>query len=176
MRMMPTDIADIGAPTYTFLINGRGPGEGMEHLFRPCERVRLRVINGSAQTFFNLRIPGLAISVIATDGQPVRPVKVDELQIGAAETYDVIVEPGAAARPIPSRRSRWSVQGWRWRHWRALGAHAPRCLRCARRRCWRWATWGRTTTGDEEWPDGAGQNRSAFARAGDVNSAAARGW
>ncbi len=97
MRMMPTDIADIGAPTYTFLINGRGPGEGMEFLFRPAERVRLRIINGAAQTFFNLRIPGLALRVIATDGQPVRPVEVDELQIGTAETYDVIVEPGAAA-------------------------------------------------------------------------------
>lgn len=96
MRMMPTDIADIGAPTYTFLANGRGPTEGMEYLFRPGERVRLRVINGSAQTFFNIRIPGLAMSVIATDGQPVRPVEVDEFQIGTAETYDVIVEPASA--------------------------------------------------------------------------------
>lgn len=97
MRMMPTDIADIGAPTYTFLANGRGPTEGMEYLFRPGERVRLRIINGSAQTFFNIRIPGLPMSVIATDGQAVRPVEVDELQIGTAETYDVIVEPGGAA-------------------------------------------------------------------------------
>lgn len=97
MRMMPTDIADIGAPTYTFLANGRGPNEGMEYLFRPGERIRLRVINGSAQTFFNIRIPGLAMSVVATDGQPVRPVEVDEFQIGTAETYDVIVEPGSAA-------------------------------------------------------------------------------
>ncbi len=97
MRMMPTDIADIGAPTFTFLANGRGPGEGMEYLFRPGERVRLRIINGSAQSFFNVRIPGLAMSVIATDGQPVRPVEVDELQIGTAETYDVIVEPGVAS-------------------------------------------------------------------------------
>ena len=97
MRMMPTDIADIGAPTFTFLANGRGPTEGMEYLFRPGERVRLRIINGSAQTFFNVRIPGLPMSVVATDGQPVRPVEVDELQIGTAETYDVIIEPGAAA-------------------------------------------------------------------------------
>ncbi|OYY66031.1 copper resistance system multicopper oxidase [Sphingomonas sp. 28-62-11] len=97
MRMMPTDIADIGAPTYTFLANGRGPTEGMEYLFRSGERVRLRIINGSAQTFFNVRIPGLPMSVVATDGQPVRPVEVDELQIGTAETYDVIIEPGAAA-------------------------------------------------------------------------------
>lgn len=96
MRMMPTDIADIGAPTYTFLANGRGPTEGMEYLFKAGERVRLRIINGSAQSFFNVRIPGLAMSVVATDGQAVRPVEVDEFQIGTAETYDVIVEPGSA--------------------------------------------------------------------------------
>jgi len=96
MRMMPTDIADIGAPTYTFLANGRGPKEGMEYLFKPGERVRLRIINGSAQSFFNVRIPGLAMSVVATDGQAVSPVEVDEFQIGTAETYDVIVEPRSA--------------------------------------------------------------------------------
>jgi len=93
MRMMPTDIADVSAPTYTYLANGRGPGEGAEFLFRPGERVRLRVINGSAMTFFNLRLPGLAMHVVAADGLPVRPVEVDELQIGVAETYDLIVEP-----------------------------------------------------------------------------------
>jgi CopA family copper-resistance protein len=96
MRMMATDIADIGAPTYTFLANGRGPKEGLEYLFRSGERVRLRIINGSAQSFFNVRIPGLPMTVIATDGQAVRPVEVDEFQIGTAETYDVIVEPGNA--------------------------------------------------------------------------------
>ena len=95
MRMMPTDIADIGAPTYRFLANGRGPSEGMEYLFRPGERVRLRIINGSSQSFFNVRIPGLSMTVVASDGQAVRPVEVDEFQIGTAETYDVIVEPGA---------------------------------------------------------------------------------
>ncbi len=95
MRMMSTDIADIGEPTYTFLANGRGPSEGMEYLFRPGERLRLRIINGSSQTFFNVRIPGLSMTVVATDGQAVRPVEVDEFQIGTAETYDVIVEPGA---------------------------------------------------------------------------------
>ena len=96
MRMMPTDIADIGGKTYTFLANGRGPKEGMEYLFRAGERIRLRIINGAAQSFFNVRIPGLAMNVIGTDGQMVRPVEVDELQIGAAETYDVIIEPGSA--------------------------------------------------------------------------------
>ncbi len=96
MRMMPTDIMDIGAPTYTFLANGRGPTEGLEYLFRAGERVRLRVINGSAQSFFNVRIPGLPMTIIAADGQNVRPVEVDEFQIGTAETYDVIVTPGNA--------------------------------------------------------------------------------
>lgn len=96
MRMAPTDIMDIGAPTYTFLANGRGPGEGMEFLFNPGERVRLRIINGSAQSFFNLRIPGLPMTVVAADGQNVQPVEVDEFQIGTAETYDVIVQPGNA--------------------------------------------------------------------------------
>ena len=93
MRMPPTDIMDIGAPTYTFLANGRGPTEGLEYLFRAGERIRLRVINGSAQSFFNVRIPGLPMTIIAADGQNVRPVEVDEFQIGTAEIYDVIVEP-----------------------------------------------------------------------------------
>ena len=96
MRMMPTDIMDIGSPTYTFLANGRGPTEGMEYLFRAGERIRLRIINGSAQSFFNVRIPGLPMTVIAADGQNVRPVEVDEFQIGTAETYDVIVTAGDA--------------------------------------------------------------------------------
>ncbi len=96
MRMPATDIADIGAPTYTFLANGRGPTEGLEYLFRSGERVRLRIINGAAQSFFNVRIPGLPMTVVAADGIAVRPVEVDEFQIGTAETYDVIVEPGAS--------------------------------------------------------------------------------
>ena len=97
MRMMPTDISDVGGATYSFLANGRGPAEGPEFLFRPGERIRLRVINGSAMTFFNLRLPGLPMTVVAADGQPVRPVATDELQIGVAETYDLILEPGSAA-------------------------------------------------------------------------------
>lgn len=93
MRMMPTDIADVTGSTYTYLANGRGPEEGLEYLFQSGERIRLRIINGSAMTFFNVRIPGLAMTVIAADGQNVKPVEVDEFQIGAAETYDVIVQP-----------------------------------------------------------------------------------
>ncbi len=93
MRMMPTDIADVTGSTYTYLANGRGPEEGLEYLFQAGERIRLRIINGSAMTFFNVRIPSLAMTVIAADGQNVKPVEVDEFQIGAAETYDVIVQP-----------------------------------------------------------------------------------
>ena len=96
MRMPATDIADVTGSTYTYLANGRGPKEGMEYLFSAGERIRLRIINGSAMTFFNLRIPGLPMTVIAADGQNVRPVEVDEFQIGTAETYDVIIQPGAA--------------------------------------------------------------------------------
>ena len=97
MRMMPTDILDVTAPNYTYLANGHGPKEGLEYLFTPGARVRLRVINGSAMTFFNVRIPGLRMTVVAADGQNVRPVEVDEFQIGVAETYDVVVEPRSAA-------------------------------------------------------------------------------
>ena len=100
MRMPPTDIADVTGSTYTYLANGRGPKEGLEYLFNPGERVRLRIINGAAQTFFNLRIPGLPMTVIAADGQNVQPVEIDEFQIGTAETYDVIVEPTAEAYTI----------------------------------------------------------------------------
>jgi CopA family copper-resistance protein len=96
MRMPATDIADVTGSTYTYLANGRGPKEGLEYLFRAGERIRLRIINGSAMTFFNLRIPGLPMTVIAADGQNVKPVEVDEFQIGTAETYDVIITPGTA--------------------------------------------------------------------------------
>lgn len=96
MRMMPTDISDISAATYTYLLNGHGPDDGLEYLFKKGERVRLRFINGAAATFFNIRIPGLQMTVISADGQNVRPVQVDEFQIGNAETYDVIVEPGSS--------------------------------------------------------------------------------
>jgi FtsP/CotA-like multicopper oxidase with cupredoxin domain len=100
MRMPATDIADVTGSTYTYLANGRGPKEGLEFLFAPGERIRLRIINGAAQSFFNLRIPGLAMTVIAADGQNVTPVEVDEFQIGTAEIYDVIVMPTAEAYTI----------------------------------------------------------------------------
>ena len=100
MRMPATDIADVTGSTYTYLANGRGPKEGLEYIFTPGEKVRLRIINGAAQTFFNLRIPDLPMTVIAADGQNVKPVEVDEFQIGTAETYDVIIEPRAEAYTI----------------------------------------------------------------------------
>ena len=100
MRMNPRDISDVTGTTYTFLINGHGPADDLEFAFQPGERVRLRVINGSAMTFFNLRIPGLPLTVIQADGQDVRDVTVDELQIGVAETYDIAVSPAAGAHTI----------------------------------------------------------------------------
>jgi CopA family copper-resistance protein len=93
MRMDPTDISDVNGSTYTFLVNGHGPLDNWTALFTPGERVRLRVINASAMTTFNVRIPGLKLSIVQADGQNVRPVSVDEFQIGVAETYDVIVTP-----------------------------------------------------------------------------------
>ncbi|HEY0624090.1 copper resistance system multicopper oxidase [Sphingomonas sp.] len=93
MRMDPTDILDVNGSTYTYLINGHGPQENWTGLFRPHERVRLRIINAGAMSIFNIRIPGLPMTVVGTDGQNVRPVEVDEFRIAAAETYDVIVQP-----------------------------------------------------------------------------------
>ncbi|MES2337304.1 MAG: copper resistance system multicopper oxidase [Pseudomonadota bacterium] len=93
MRMDPTDVADVTGSTYTYLVNGHGPRDNWTALFRPGERVRLRLINASAMTTFNVRIPGLKLTVVQADGLPVRPVAVDEMQIAVAETYDVIVEP-----------------------------------------------------------------------------------
>ncbi|WP_372783311.1 copper resistance system multicopper oxidase [Phenylobacterium sp.] len=93
MRMDPTDISDVTGAAYKFLINGHGPSDNWTALFKPGERVRLRFINTGAQTIFNVRIPGLLMTVVAADGQNVRPVEVEEFQIGNAETYDVIVQP-----------------------------------------------------------------------------------
>jgi FtsP/CotA-like multicopper oxidase with cupredoxin domain len=91
MRMTSTDLSDVSG--YTFLVNGKSPDQNWMGLFKPGERVRLRFINASAMTFFDLRIPGLKMSVVAADGQDVEPVLVDEFRFGSAETYDVIVEP-----------------------------------------------------------------------------------
>ncbi|AYV48225.1 copper resistance system multicopper oxidase [Caulobacter flavus] len=93
MLMDPTDISDITGAVQTYLVNGHGPKDNWTALFTPGERVRLRFINAAAQMVFNVRIPGLKLTVVAADGQNVRPVEVDEFQIGNAETYDVIVTP-----------------------------------------------------------------------------------
>jgi len=93
MRMSSRDIADVTGSTYTYLLNGHSPEENWSALFKPGERVRLRVINGSAMSYFDVRIPGLKMTVVAADGQPVQPVPVDEFRIGVAETYDVLVSP-----------------------------------------------------------------------------------
>jgi CopA family copper-resistance protein len=93
MRMDPTDIADVTGSVYTYLMNGHGPGDNWTGLFAPGERVRLRFINAGAMTIFNVRIPGLSLEVVGTDGQLVSPVTVDEFQIAPAETFDVIVRP-----------------------------------------------------------------------------------
>jgi CopA family copper-resistance protein len=95
MRMHPTDIADVTGATYTYLLNGHTATDNWTGLFRPGERVRLRIINASAMSLFNLRVPGLPMLVVQADGLDVRPVATDELQIGVAETYDVVVEPGS---------------------------------------------------------------------------------
>ena len=93
MRMDPTDIADITGHLYTYLMNGMGPESNWQGLFKPGERVRLRFINAATMSYFNLRIPGLPMTVVQADGQNVEPVTVDEFQIAVAETYDVIVRP-----------------------------------------------------------------------------------
>ncbi len=91
MRMSPSDLSDVSG--YTFLVNGKTPDQNWTGIFKPGEKVRLRFINASAMSFFDVRIPGLKMSVVASDGQGVEPVPVDEFRFGVAEIYDVIVTP-----------------------------------------------------------------------------------
>ena len=93
MKMSPTDLADVSGYTYTYLMNGKAPNGNWTGIFKPGEKIRLRFINGSAMTYFDVRIPGLKMTVVAADGQYVKPVSIDEFRIAVAETYDVIVEP-----------------------------------------------------------------------------------
>ena len=93
MRMDPTDISDATGSAYAYLVNGQGPADNWTALFTPGQRVRLRIINASSMTTFNVRIPGLTLTIVQADGQNVMPVVVDEFQIGVAETYDAIVSP-----------------------------------------------------------------------------------
>jgi len=93
MRMSPTDLSDVNAHTYTYLINGTTALGNWTGLFKPGEKLRLRFINGSAMTYFDVRIPGLKMTVVAVDGQYVHPVTVEEFRMAVAETFDVIVQP-----------------------------------------------------------------------------------
>ena len=111
MRMDPTDIADVSGSTYTFLVNGHGPRDNWTALFTPGERVRLRIVNASAMSIFNVRIPGLRMTVVQADGQNVQPVDTDEFQIAVAETYDVIVTPGDRAYTLVAEANDRSGMG-----------------------------------------------------------------
>ncbi len=93
MRMSPTDLADLSANVLTYLMNGTTPAGNWTGLFRPGERVRLRFINGAANSFYDVRIPGLELTVVQADGVNVEPVTVDEFRFGPGETYDVLVQP-----------------------------------------------------------------------------------
>ena len=103
MRMNPTDLADLSGATLTYLTNGVTPAGNWTGLFKPGEKVRLRFINGSGNTFYDVRIPGLKLKVIQVDGQNLEPVSVDEFRFGAGETYDVLVEPRDDAYTIFSQ-------------------------------------------------------------------------
>ena len=117
MRMMKTDISDVHG--YDFLINGRAPEENWTALFKPGERVRLRIVNAAAMTYFDFRIPGLKLLVVQADGNNVRPVEVDEMRIAVSETYDVIVRP-EEARPYALFAEPMARTGF------AFGTLAPR--------------------------------------------------
>jgi len=95
MRMDPTDLLDVSGATYTYLMNGMSPAANWTALFRAGESVRLRFINGSSMSFFDVRIPGLPLTVVAADGQDVEPVTIDEFRFGSGEVVDVIVRPSA---------------------------------------------------------------------------------
>ena len=119
MRMDPTDLLDVSGRTYTYLMNGGTPAANWTGLFARGERIRLRLINGSSMSYFDVRIPGLSLKVIAADGQDVEPVTVEELRIGAAEVYDVLVEP-AEERPYTIFAQALDRSGY------ACGTLAPR--------------------------------------------------
>jgi CopA family copper-resistance protein len=95
MAMTDRDLSDVTGYTYTYLMNGQNPATNFKALFKNGQKIRLRFINSAAMTFFDVRIPGLKMTVVATDGNNVQPVSIDEFRIGVAETYDVIVEPEA---------------------------------------------------------------------------------
>src|SRR5690625_1833721 len=117
MRMTPTDLSDVNAHTYTYLMNGTTSLDNWTGIFRSGEKIRLRFINGSAMTYFDVRIPGLKMTVVEVDGQYVHPLTVDEFRIATAETFDVIVEPSGRmlSRSLPRTTPApdMSVAPWR---------------------------------------------------------------
>jgi len=125
MRMDPTDYSD-GGDEWSFLLQGKRPDENWTGVFKPGERVRLRFINASPMNLYDVRIPGLPMTVVQADGQNVNPVEVDEFRIGNGETYDVIVQP-----KDPSPCARWPT--WAWPAW----TWAAAWLTC---RAWTWAS------------------------------------
>lgn len=100
MRMNPTDLSDLSSATLTYLMNGKTPAGNWTGLFRPGEKVRLRVINGAGSTFYDLRIPGLKLTMVQADGVDIEPITVDEFRIGPGETYDLLVTPTDDAHTI----------------------------------------------------------------------------
>jgi hypothetical protein len=140
MRMNPTDLGDVSGAAYTYLANGMSPAANWTAIARPGERVRLRVINGSATTIFDVRIPGLKMTVVSADGQDVEPVAVDEFRISVAETYDVIVQ-------LPDERAYTIFAQSIDRSGYARATLAPRagmaapCRRWTRKPGFPWSTW-----------------------------------
>ena len=120
MRMSATDLADVTGYTYTYLMNGHAPAGNWTGLFTPGEKVRLRFINGSAMSYFDVRIPGLKMTVVAADGLPVRPVSVDEFRIAVAETFDVDRRALRAGR-LHDLRAGHGPHGFCCRHARHAG-------------------------------------------------------
>jgi FtsP/CotA-like multicopper oxidase with cupredoxin domain len=113
--MDPADVSDVTGSTYTFLVNGHGPQDNWTALFSPGERVRLRIINASAMTTFNVRIPGLTLSRAGRWAER-KALDVDEFQIGVAETYDLVVRPADAAYTFVAEAvDRWAWRGPLWR-------------------------------------------------------------
>jgi CopA family copper-resistance protein len=86
-RMNAMDVSDVYYDK--FLINGKNQNEQPQ--FKAGDKVRLRIANGGASSYFWLTYSGGKITVVATDGNDVEPVEVDRLIIAVSETYDVVV-------------------------------------------------------------------------------------
>jgi CopA family copper-resistance protein len=149
MRMNPTDLADVSGSTYTYLMNGTAPAGNWTGIFKSGERVRLRFINGSAMSYFDVRIPGLKMTVVAADGQYVHPVTVDEFRIAQRKPTTSSSNPPVRmhSRSSPSR---WIERASPPAPWPSVKACGPRCQSSTPGRCCPWLTWG-TGTWDTTW-------------------------